>query len=222
MFFSLQYNYYSEKKKVIIANITWVSVKCENVSRLCLILCNPMDRTVAHQAPLSMEFSRQEYWSGLPFPSPGGSSWPRDQIWAPALQADSLPSEPPGKPKFMLGMLLKTLWISWFNPHHNSRVWTGDIVMWVVEMLRRGATRSLAEGGWTVQPPILEEWGPAHSRRCPQLSVFVCSRTPAPAPPANPSASCSTPVFSFLVSHHISKPLHMFLLNLTYCFNIYF
>ena len=35
----------------------------------CLTLCDPMD--VAHQAPLSMEFSREEYWSGLPFPSPG-------------------------------------------------------------------------------------------------------------------------------------------------------
>ena len=37
--------------------------------------------TVACQAPLSMEFARQEYWSGLPFPSPGGSSQPRDQTW---------------------------------------------------------------------------------------------------------------------------------------------
>ena len=39
-----------------------------------------MPGTVAHQAPPSMEFSRQEYWSGLPFPSPGESSWPGDQI----------------------------------------------------------------------------------------------------------------------------------------------
>ena len=37
--------------------------------------------TVAHQAPPTMEFSRQEYWSGLPFPSPWGSSWPRDWTW---------------------------------------------------------------------------------------------------------------------------------------------
>ena len=39
------------------------------VTQLCPTLCDPMDYT-AHQAPLSMEFSRQEYWSGLPFPSP--------------------------------------------------------------------------------------------------------------------------------------------------------
>ena len=52
---------------------------------------------MAHQAPLSMEFSRQEYRSGLPFPSPGDLPNPRIKPGSPALQADSLPSEPPGK-----------------------------------------------------------------------------------------------------------------------------
>ena len=55
--------------------------------------------TVAYQAPLSMEFSRQEYWSGLPFSSPGDLSDPRVEPGSPALQADSLPSEPPGNPQ---------------------------------------------------------------------------------------------------------------------------
>ena len=45
--------------------------------------------TVAYQVPQSMGFSRQAYWSGLPFPSPGGSSWPRDQPGSSALQADT-------------------------------------------------------------------------------------------------------------------------------------
>ena len=53
---------------------------------------------VAHQALLSMEFSRQEYWSGLPFPSPGDLPDPGIEPRSPALQADSLPSEPLGKP----------------------------------------------------------------------------------------------------------------------------
>ena len=53
--------------------------------------------TVAHQAPLTLEFSRQEYWSGLPFPSPGDLPNPGIEPESPALQADSLPSEPPGK-----------------------------------------------------------------------------------------------------------------------------
>ena len=54
--------------------------------------------TVAHQAPLSMGFSRQEYWSGLPFPSPGDLPNPGIEPMSPALQADALTSEPPGKP----------------------------------------------------------------------------------------------------------------------------
>ena len=52
--------------------------------------------TVAHQPPLSVEFSRQEYWSGLP--SPGDLPETGIKPRPPALQADSLPSEPPGKP----------------------------------------------------------------------------------------------------------------------------
>ena len=52
--------------------------------------------TVARQAPLSMEFSRQEYWSGLPCTSLGDLPDPRIEPGSPALQADSLPSEPPG------------------------------------------------------------------------------------------------------------------------------
>ena len=55
--------------------------------------------TVAHQAPPSMEFSRQEYWSGLPFPSPGDLPNPGIEPGSPALQADTLPSELPGKPQ---------------------------------------------------------------------------------------------------------------------------
>ena len=51
--------------------------------------------TVDHQAPLSMEFSRQEYWSGLPFPSPGELPDPGIKPRSPALQADALPSELP-------------------------------------------------------------------------------------------------------------------------------
>ena len=52
--------------------------------------------TVAHQAPLSMGFSRQEYWSGLSFPSPGGLPNPGMEPRSPALQADALTSESPG------------------------------------------------------------------------------------------------------------------------------
>ena len=53
--------------------------------------------TVSCQAPLSMEFPRQEYWSGLPFPFPGDLPNPEIKPGSPALQVDSLPSKPPGK-----------------------------------------------------------------------------------------------------------------------------
>ena len=54
--------------------------------------------TIAHQAPLSMELSMQEYWSELPIPFPGDLPNPGIKPRSPAFQADALPSEPPGKP----------------------------------------------------------------------------------------------------------------------------
>ena len=56
--------------------------------------------TVAPQAPLPMGFSRQEYWSGLPFPSLESLPNPGIEPASPALQADSLPAEPPGEPHY--------------------------------------------------------------------------------------------------------------------------
>ena len=69
--------------------------KCQLLSHVRLFV---MPRTVALQAPLSMGFSIQDYWSGLPFPSPGDLPEPGIKPGSPALQACSLPSEPPGKP----------------------------------------------------------------------------------------------------------------------------
>ena len=62
----------------------------------CLTLCDPMNSS--HTAPLSVGFPRREYWSGLPCPSPGDLPDLRIEPQSPALQADSLPTEPPGKP----------------------------------------------------------------------------------------------------------------------------
>ena len=70
-----------------------MKVKVKSLSRVQLLV-TPW--TVAHQAPPSMEFCRQEYWSGLPFPSPGDLPDPGIEPRSPALQADALPSEPPG------------------------------------------------------------------------------------------------------------------------------
>ena len=65
------------------------------VAQSCPTLCDPW--TLAHQAPPSMGFSRQEYWSGLPFPSPGDLSDPGIEPRSPTLQADALSSASPGK-----------------------------------------------------------------------------------------------------------------------------
>ena len=62
----------------------------------CPTLCDPMDCSPPGSSV--MEFSRQEYWSGLPFPSPGVLPNPEIEPGFPALQADSLMSESPGKP----------------------------------------------------------------------------------------------------------------------------
>jgi len=51
-----------------------------------------------------MKFSRQEYWSGLPFLSPGDLPYPRIKHWSPELQANSLPSEPPEKPIYFISI----------------------------------------------------------------------------------------------------------------------
>ena len=71
------------------------SYMCVLVTQRVQLFATPL--TVAHQAPLSMGFSRQEYWSGLPFPSPGDLPDPVTEPRSPTLQADPVPSELPGK-----------------------------------------------------------------------------------------------------------------------------
>ena len=88
----------------------WIEVMILDFLALFLVLVKSLSRvrlsatpwTVAYQAPPSMEFSRQEYWSGLPFPSPGYLPDPGIEPGSPTLQADALSSEPPGKPFLVL------------------------------------------------------------------------------------------------------------------------
>ena len=69
-----------------------------NVKSLSRVRLFATPWTVAYEAPQSMGFSRHEYWSGLPFPSPGDLPNPGIEPGSPALEADALTSEPPGKP----------------------------------------------------------------------------------------------------------------------------
>ena len=71
------------------------------ISQSCPTLCNPIDCSLACQAPRSMGFSRQKYWSGLPFPSPGDFSDPgikHESPVSPASAGRFFTTEPPGKP----------------------------------------------------------------------------------------------------------------------------
>ena len=83
----------------------------------CLALCD----TVVRQAPPSMGFSRQDFWSGLPFPSPGDLPDPGVEPGCPALKADALPSEPPGKPNGKWKVTFKNCMLSIL---HNDNTFT--------------------------------------------------------------------------------------------------
>ena len=93
-------------------------------SALCVCVCfsgsvvssSATPQTVAYQASLSMGISRQEHWRGQPFPSPGDLSNLELEPGSPALQADSLPSEPPRKPKNQEGVSL------WFQSEMGAGV----------------------------------------------------------------------------------------------------
>ena len=75
------------------------SRKLQKVKSLSRVRLFTTSWTIDYQAPPSMGFSRQEYWNGLPFPSPGDLPNPRIKPKSPALQGNALPSEPPGKPQ---------------------------------------------------------------------------------------------------------------------------
>ena len=84
--------------------------KCVTTDCVCCVL-SPFSHvwlfamlwTVAWQAPLSMGFSRQEHWSGLPYPPPGDLPNSGIDLGSPALQVDSLPAELPGRPRDLQG-----------------------------------------------------------------------------------------------------------------------
>ena len=81
---------------LFITSATWLFRKWK-WSLLSRVWLSATPWTVAYQVSQSVEFSRQEYWSGLPFPSPGDLPNPGIEPGSPVLQADALPSEPPGK-----------------------------------------------------------------------------------------------------------------------------
>ena len=86
------------------------------VAQLCLTLCELIDCSPPGSSVLD-GFSRQEYWNGLPFPSPGNLPDPGIEHGPLTLQADSLPSEPPGKLISLLGELYIQLMCTCIHTH---------------------------------------------------------------------------------------------------------
>ena len=109
----------------------WISLQAKSLLSHVLLFAIPL--TVAYLAPPSMEFFRQEYWSGLPFPSPGDISDPGIKPRSPSLQADSLPTELWGKPITNLNSILKRREILWLRKVHIVKTMVFPIVMYGCE-----------------------------------------------------------------------------------------
>ena len=122
-------------------------MKVKSLSRVRLFL-TPW--TVAYQAPPSMGFSRQECWSGLPFPSPGDLPDPGIEPGSPALQADALQSEPPGKLGHVkMGAGSWDLWCaSWKASRHqvSRQCPRGTPQTWVVLSVWEGEFQEVGAG----------------------------------------------------------------------------
>ena len=121
----------------------WMTpMKVKSLSRVRLF-ATPW--TVAYKAPPSMGFSRQEYWSALPFPSPGDLPYPGIEPGSPTLQADTLTSEPPGKPivRYYSAIKRKGLFHGWLSPWVQRNWGQGWLTMsyaWINLHLVQGST----------------------------------------------------------------------------------
>ena len=118
--------------------------------------------TVAHQVPPSMGFSRQEYWSGSPFPSPGDLPDPGIKPKSPTLQADALTSEPPGKPDIKKGWQEYTEELykkDLHDPDNHDGVITHlepDILEYAVKCTLGSITTNKASGGDRIEVELFQ------------------------------------------------------------------
>ena len=153
---------------------------------LCGLSCSVLSNsfvtpwTVAHQAPLSMGFSRQEYWSGLPCPPPANLPNPGIEPRSPTLQMNSLLSEPPGKPKNTgvgsLSLLQRSCW---------PRTWTGvsciagqfftSLATRKAQLSKLKTTKFYCLKGWSLYDlSIFKYWLSKWIRECIYFPTSVC------------------------------------------------
>ena len=103
-----------------------------------------------------MEFSRQEYWNGLPFPPPGHLLNPGIKLGSPTLQADSLPSES----AIPLILYLFFKWVEWGFEKPCSRLQGGE---WIVQGLNPESLNLVFKQSETEPPTIVGCWAPQHN-----------------------------------------------------------
>ena len=133
--------------------------------------------TITYQTPLSMGFSKQEYWSGFPFLSPGDLPDPGIKPRSPALQADALPSEPPGKPKNVQTIvqlhsfhILARLCSKSFKLCFSS-TWTENFQMYKLDLEKAGEAEIKL-------PPLIGWWRKEGSFRKSSTSVSLTTLKP--------------------------------------------
>ena len=98
------------------------------VPQSCPSICNPLD--CSPPALLSMKFSRQEHWSGLPFPSPGDLPDSGIEPRSLVLQAESLPSEPLGKPNICIYIYCMCIYVH-MKPNICMYIYTHNICVYI-------------------------------------------------------------------------------------------
>ena len=136
--------------------------------------------TVAHQAPPSMGFSRQEYWSGSPFPSPGDLPDPGIKPKSPALQADALTSEPPGKPDIKKGWQEYTEELykkDLHDPDNHDGVITHlepDILEYAVKCTLGSITTNKASGGDRIEAELFQILKDAAAKVLHSICQKIC------------------------------------------------
>ena len=123
------------------------------LGRLYMTLCNPMDCSLQDRAPLSLGFSRQEYWSGLPCPPPADlpdSGIEHASLMSPALQEDFFPLTPPKKPAYTVVRLVSEFWSVALRRlwHRSPLVYVTRNQLWIISSLSLPVLESLEALCW--------------------------------------------------------------------------
>ena len=168
------------------------------VAQSYLTLCDPMD-CIACQAPLSMGFSRPEYWSGLPCPPPGDLPDPGIETRSAALQADFLQTEPPGK-HVLKTPKIKAMKCGACDPHHGPSEAKGSKQASKERSGRERKALGTTGAQQGTAPPTHTVSGICCTNGRPQGGPTFLSRTLSPPCPTAPTLSAEACLLYFCIS----------------------